>query len=189
MGKLIRPLPAVRKRHEITACHCCSHERIELLVSQNCKLYLFPESPNQPKTRSPCSRAHIPPMSDPYRLPLRLLTSLLLSTRPQKRLQYSTAVSFSSRILSHACPTRSPGGANYMHSVLNTFFQAPVNGGERKRRLQERIAGPHPLFHFLLVDDHHTTAERAGNKDPAQYLLTVEQMIENDCSFVSCRCA
>jgi RNA exonuclease 1 len=89
-------------------------------------------------------------------------------------------VPFITRTFSHACPTRAPGDANRMHSVLNTFFQAPVNGEEKKRRLQERIAGPHPLFNFLLVDDHHTTAERAGNKDPAQYLLTVEQMIEND---------
>ncbi|KAI0248416.1 hypothetical protein BJV78DRAFT_799137 [Lactifluus subvellereus] len=67
-------------------------------------------------------------------------------------------VPFISRTISHACPIRAPGD-----SVLNTFFQAPGSGEEKKRRLQERIA-----------------AERAGNKDPGQYLLTVEQMIEND---------
>jgi RNA exonuclease 1 len=67
-----------------------------------------------------------------------------------------------------------------MHSVLNTFFQAPVSGEEKKRRLQERIAGPYPLLIFLLIGDPRLTAERAGKKDPAQYLLTVEQMIEND---------
>jgi hypothetical protein len=28
-----------------------------------------------------------------------------------------------------------------MHSVLNTFFQAPVSGEEKKKRLRERVAG------------------------------------------------
>jgi RNA exonuclease 1 len=65
-----------------------------------------------------------------------------------------------------------------MHSAFNTFFQAPVSGEER-RRLQERTAGPYLLFSFLLWD-RHLTAECAGNKDPTQYLLAVEQMIEND---------
>ncbi|KAI0293180.1 hypothetical protein B0F90DRAFT_1670908 [Multifurca ochricompacta] len=72
-------------------------------------------------------------------------------------------VPFIARTFSHACPTFAPGDTIRMHSVLNTFFQAPVSGEEKKRRLQERIA-----------------AERTGNKDPSQYLLTVEQMIEND---------
>jgi RNA exonuclease 1 len=68
-----------------------------------------------------------------------------------------------------------------MHSVLNTFFQAPVSGEEKKRRLQERIAGPSSSFNgFSLVDITHVIAERAGKKDPTQYLLTVEQMIENE---------
>ncbi|KAI0255655.1 hypothetical protein BJV78DRAFT_1177589 [Lactifluus subvellereus] len=52
-----------------------------------------------------------------------------------------------------------------MHYVLNTFFQAPVSGEEKKRHFQERIAGPYLLFSSLLVDDPHLTAERAGNKD------------------------
>jgi hypothetical protein len=28
-----------------------------------------------------------------------------------------------------------------MHSVLNTFFQAPVSGEEKKKRLREHVAG------------------------------------------------
>jgi len=69
-----------------------------------------------------------------------------------------------------------------MHSVLNTFFQGPVSGEEKKRRLLERIAGPsllHNPFLFLRLISP-TTAERAGRKDPSKYLLTVEQMVEND---------
>ena len=65
-----------------------------------------------------------------------------------------------------------------MHPVLTTFLQAPVSG-EEKKRLEERTAGPYLLFSFLLWDPH-LTMECAGNKDPTQYLLAVEQMIEND---------
>ncbi|KAF8496216.1 hypothetical protein F5888DRAFT_1706478 [Russula emetica] len=72
-------------------------------------------------------------------------------------------IPFIARTFSHGCPTRAPGDANRMHSVLNTFFQAPVSGEEKKRRLLERVA-----------------AERSAKKDPTQYLLTVEQMVEND---------
>ena len=68
-----------------------------------------------------------------------------------------------------------------MHSVLNTFFQAPVSGEEKKRRLQERIAGSYPITLFLALRlTFSTTTERAGKKQPSQYLLTVEQMVEND---------
>ncbi len=50
-------------------------------------------------------------------------------------------IPFITRTFSHACPTRASGDANRMHSVLNTFFQAPVSGEEKKRRLRERVAG------------------------------------------------
>ncbi|KAH9025150.1 ribonuclease H-like protein [Lactarius hengduanensis] len=72
-------------------------------------------------------------------------------------------VPFIARTFSHACPTRAPGDTTRMHSVLNTFFQTPVSGEEKKRRLQERIS-----------------AERTQKKSPAQYILTTEQMVEND---------
>lgn len=66
-----------------------------------------------------------------------------------------------------------------MHSVLNTFFQTPVSGEEKKRRIQERISGsclPSPPHSGRL----YTSGERTQNKNPAQYLLTTEQMVEND---------
>ncbi|KAN0141735.1 hypothetical protein V8E53_000197 [Lactarius tabidus] len=56
------------------------------------------------------------------------------------------------RTFSHACPTRAPG-------------DTPVSGEEKKRRIQERVS-----------------AERTQKKSPTQYLLTVEQMVENDYS-------
>ncbi|OBZ74580.1 hypothetical protein A0H81_05096 [Grifola frondosa] len=73
------------------------------------------------------------------------------------------AVPFVSSTFSHACPTRAPGDQTRMHSVLNAFFQGPVSGEEKKKRLLERV-----------------TSERAQEKSPMRYLLNVEQMVENE---------
>ncbi|KAH9930557.1 ribonuclease H-like protein [Amylocystis lapponica] len=75
----------------------------------------------------------------------------------------SRGVPFISSTFSHACPTRAPGDQTRMHSVLNTFFQGPLSGDERKKRLLERV-----------------TSERELEKTPLRYLLTIEQMVEND---------
>ncbi|PCH42778.1 hypothetical protein WOLCODRAFT_138067 [Wolfiporia cocos MD-104 SS10] len=64
---------------------------------------------------------------------------------------------------SHACPTRAPGDQTRMHSVLSAFFQGPITREEKKRRMAEWAA-----------------SERAEEKTPVDYLLTTEQMIEND---------
>ncbi|KAI0697772.1 hypothetical protein BC835DRAFT_1269867 [Cytidiella melzeri] len=72
-------------------------------------------------------------------------------------------VPFISRTFSHACPTHAPGDQTRMHSVLGSFFQTPVSGEEKKRRLLERV-----------------TSERTQEKTGTRYLLTREQMIEND---------
>ncbi|KIP03467.1 hypothetical protein PHLGIDRAFT_130123 [Phlebiopsis gigantea 11061_1 CR5-6] len=75
----------------------------------------------------------------------------------------STGVPFVARTFSHACPTHAPGDQHRMHSVLSAFFQAPVSGEEKKRRILERV-----------------TSERSQEKTPLQYILTTEQMLEND---------
>ncbi|KAF8462658.1 hypothetical protein DFH94DRAFT_28569 [Russula ochroleuca] len=49
-------------------------------------------------------------------------------------------IPFITRTFSHVYPTRAPSDANRMHSVLNTFFPAPVCGEEKKRDLRGRIA-------------------------------------------------
>ncbi|KAI0365854.1 hypothetical protein BV20DRAFT_982324 [Pilatotrama ljubarskyi] len=74
----------------------------------------------------------------------------------------SPGAPFISSTFTYACPTRAPGDQTRMHSVLNAFFQGPVTGEEKKRRLTERL-----------------TSERAQDKSPMRYLLTAEQMIEN----------
>ncbi|KAG6899153.1 hypothetical protein C0993_000227 [Termitomyces sp. T159_Od127] len=72
-------------------------------------------------------------------------------------------VPFIAATFSHACPTRAPGDQFRMHSVLGTFFQGPVSGEERNKRATMRLL-----------------SEKANNQDPAQYLLTLEQMVENE---------
>jgi RNA exonuclease 1 len=58
-------------------------------------------------------------------------------------------IPFITRTFSHACPTRAPGDAIRMHSVLNTFLQTPVSGEGKKRRIQERISGSCFITVFL----------------------------------------
>lgn len=67
-----------------------------------------------------------------------------------------------------------------MLSELNTSFQLSVSGEEKKRRSQERIICPASFIQVLACNVSHPTADCAENKDPAQYLLTVKQMVEND---------
>ncbi|KAH9958157.1 hypothetical protein BC827DRAFT_1362457 [Russula dissimulans] len=116
-------------------------------------------------TANPNVPISIPPPSDPPTptpsIPADLPSSI--DPRSEEAAALYGGIPFIARTFSHACPTRAPGDSFRMHSVLNTFFQAPVTGEEKKRRLQERIA-----------------AERTAKKDPSTYLLSTEQMIEND---------
>ncbi|KAM6501517.1 ribonuclease H [Amanita muscaria] len=74
-----------------------------------------------------------------------------------------TSIPFIASTFSHACPTRAPGDQTRMHSVLSAFFHGPVSGEEKRKRTIQRLA-----------------SEALMNKDPLQYVLTVDQMIEND---------
>ncbi|KAI9429394.1 hypothetical protein H4582DRAFT_271860 [Lactarius indigo] len=62
---------------------------------------------------------------------------------------------------SHARPTRTPGGAIRLHSILNNF--SCTNEEEKKRRIDG------PVF-----------AEHTQSKSTAQLLLTTGQMVEDD---------
>ncbi|KAJ6567827.1 hypothetical protein B0H10DRAFT_1841408 [Mycena sp. CBHHK59/15] len=70
---------------------------------------------------------------------------------------------FIASTFSHACPTRAPGDLTHMHSILSAFFQGPISSAELKKRVTQR-----------------DNSQRTREKDPAQYLLTLEQMVEND---------
>lgn len=73
------------------------------------------------------------------------------------------SIPFIASTFSHACPTRAPGDQTHMHSVLSTFFQGPVSNEEKRKRLVQRLI-----------------SENNSEKDPSQYILTREQMIENE---------
>ncbi|KAF9483125.1 hypothetical protein BDN70DRAFT_350828 [Pholiota conissans] len=74
----------------------------------------------------------------------------------------AASIPFIASTFSHACPTRAPGDQTRMHSVLSSFFTGPVSGEEKKRRLMQRVQS------------------EINKSDPMRYLLTLEQMIEND---------
>ncbi|PVF98588.1 hypothetical protein CPB86DRAFT_774753 [Serendipita vermifera] len=63
----------------------------------------------------------------------------------------------------HAVPTKAPGDSYRMHSVLHGFFMGPITGEERKRRMTERIKN-----------------EKAAPPPISSYILTPEQMLENE---------
>ncbi|KAF9050462.1 ribonuclease H [Panaeolus papilionaceus] len=70
-------------------------------------------------------------------------------------------IPFIATTFTNACPTRAPGDQTRMHSVLSSFFNGPISGEEKKRRMTMR-------------------AQSEITKDnPSQYLLSLEQMIEN----------
>jgi RNA exonuclease 1 len=96
-------------------------------------------------------------------LPLAIPYLSYVSSSPGGDPPLGTSIPFVASTFSHACPTRAPGDQTRMHSVLSAFFHGPVSGEERRRRVMHRLA-----------------SETLANKDPAQYVLTVEQMIEND---------
>ncbi|KAJ7762487.1 ribonuclease H [Mycena metata] len=75
----------------------------------------------------------------------------------------SSALPFIASTFSHACPTRAPGDQTRMHSILTAFFQGPITSAELKKRVATQ-----------------TDSQRTREKDPAQYLLTLEQMVENE---------
>ncbi|KAF9559202.1 hypothetical protein CPC08DRAFT_743127 [Agrocybe pediades] len=93
----------------------------------------------------------------PISIPLLPLPSLsdTTGTKPP-------SIPFIASTFSHACPTRAPGDQTRMHSVLSSFFTGPVSGEEKKRRLTQRVQS------------------ETNKADPTQYVLSLEQMIEND---------
>ena len=98
-------------------------------ATENPNLPITIPLPPSPPPPTPSSPPDLPPSVDP---------------RSEEAAALYGGIPFITRTFSHACPTRAPGDGNRMHSVLNTFFQTPVSGEEKKRRLQERVAG---LFH------------------------------------------
>ncbi|KAF5381153.1 hypothetical protein D9757_009449 [Collybiopsis confluens] len=105
-----------------------------------------------------------PPPTNALRNP-NLPVSIPLPPRPDPSNPIPLCVPFISSTFSHACPTRAPGDQTKMHSVLSTFFNLPISGAEKKRRIEEK---------------EKAKGSESGSKDPSEYILTVGQMIENE---------
>jgi RNA exonuclease 1 len=103
------------------------------------------ENPNLPITIPLPPSPPLPTPSSPPDLPSSV------DPRSEEAAALYGGIPFIARTFSHACPTRAPGDANRMHSVLNTFFQTPVSGEEKKRRLLERVAGLFLSPQFFLL--------------------------------------
>ena len=67
-----------------------------------------------------------------------------------------------------------------MHSILSTFFQ---RRGAYKNAFLVRVFLPFSSLGSFTC----TAGESTKNKNPAQYLLSVEQMVEND-YLIPCGC-
>jgi RNA exonuclease 1 len=67
-----------------------------------------------------------------------------------------------------------------MHSVLSTFFQAPVTNEEKRRRLVQKLTCTFYWTDLIVCLPYECVVENNRDKDLAQYLLTREQMIENE---------
>ncbi|KAJ3996078.1 ribonuclease H [Lentinula boryana] len=107
-----------------------------------------------------------PPPTNALRNP-NLPISIPLPPRQDPSNPTPAGVPFISSTFSHACPTRAPGDQTKMHSVLSTFFNLPISGAEKKRRLE------------ALAKSKIKSSE-SGWSDLSEYMLTVEQMIDNE---------
>ena len=112
-----------------------SHPPIPTSAIENRNVPISIPLPPDPPPPTPSSPPDFPASIDP---------------QSEEAAALSSGISFITRTFSHAFPTRAPGDAYRMHSVLNTFFQAPVSGEEKRRSLGELIAGPF-LFAFSLL--------------------------------------
>ena len=94
--------------------------------------------------------------------------------------QTTNSVPFIAATFSHACPTRAPGDQTRMHSVLSTFFQGPISGEEKKRRTTQRLHGVYSVYIYIFRFFPQRSTAEILKDSPAQYLLTLEQMVENE---------
>jgi RNA exonuclease 1 len=96
----------------------------------------------------------------------------------QSRLPYMA------KLFSNALPTRSPGDNYKFHPALNTFMSCTLPQKEKERRMKDK----QKAFRKRLEDSKEARAEGETPKeeegklvfDPILFLLTPNQMIEND---------
>lgn len=105
----------------------------------------------------------LPPLPTAATSNPNLPISIPLFNKAQNTDSTAANIPFIASTFTHACPTRAPGDQTRMHSVLSTFFNGPISGEEKKRRIAQRL-----------------NSESSKQNSPSHYTLSLEQMIEND---------
>ncbi|KAJ9125766.1 hypothetical protein QFC24_002550 [Naganishia onofrii] len=101
------------------------------------------------------------------------------STRPDgEDATKETLIPTIPRLFSHACPTRAPGDARRLHSVLQTLLNAPLSQSEKARRERAKAE-------MMRKMKAGTNSSAQGNEakyqfDPQVFLLTPNQMLDNE---------
>lgn len=101
------------------------------------------------------------------------------STRPEgEDATKETLIPTIPRLFSHACPTRAPGDARRLHSVLQTLLNAPLSQSEKARRERAKAE-------MMRKMKAGTNSSAQGNEakyqfDPQVFLLTPNQMLDNE---------
>ncbi|KAJ9107926.1 hypothetical protein QFC19_002669 [Naganishia cerealis] len=82
------------------------------------------------------------------------------------------------RLFSHACPTRAPGDARRLHSVLQTLLNAPLSQSEKARREKAKAE---MMRKMKTGASSATQGDQAKYQfDPQVFLLTPNQMLDNE---------
>ncbi|WVQ83395.1 hypothetical protein IAT38_005536 [Cryptococcus sp. DSM 104549] len=104
----------------------------------------------------------MPFSTSPQTLPLAPVPSSAAEQEPKP----TARVPVIPKLFTYACPTKAPGDARRMHSVLNTLLMNPVPDSAKKKKEEEGRK-----LSALAVSD---------TSPPFLYLLTPNQMLDND---------
>ncbi len=125
----------------------------------------IPLPPTSPTNNSSSKPSLFAPGANYSQLVKSLFTSSLepmaqIPPAPATQIRANCSLPFLSKTFSHAIPTRAPGDANRLFSVLGAYFDVPLSRDERTRRQKaaeesrkqkEDIKGTIAMFFFLSV--------------------------------------
>ncbi|KAJ9121817.1 hypothetical protein QFC22_002440 [Naganishia vaughanmartiniae] len=84
------------------------------------------------------------------------------------------------RLFSHACPTRAPGDARRLHSVLQTLLNAPLSQSEKARREKAKAEMMRKMKAGTTSSTSNQGDQAKYQFDPQVFLLTPNQMLDNE---------
>ncbi|KAJ9114370.1 hypothetical protein QFC20_001513 [Naganishia adeliensis] len=85
------------------------------------------------------------------------------------------------RLFSHACPTRAPGDARRLHSVLQALLNAPLSQSEKARRERAKAEMMRKMKLGTATQQQGGSSDQQKYQyDPQVFLLTPNQMLDNE---------